>query len=214
MRLIRSLVIVGFVAGAAAAHAEGPQLGSRTTEAWLEVLESEQRLAGLKIDEVVSRLALRPGAVVADIGAGAGVFEGPLANAVSPGGTVYAVDIDKGLLDHIASRAGKAGLTNVKIVLGQFTDPALPVRNVDVAFIYDVLHHIEKRDEYLKALAGYLAPGGRIAVVDFLPGYGHGNDATQQVTRQQTDAWMATAGLKPIQEFDLFTEKWFVVYSR
>jgi len=214
MRVTKLLIgLLAFAAGGVLASAEH-QLGARPADAWVELLESPQRVSGLKIDEVVRSLDLRPGAVVADIGAGAGVFEGALGTAVGPGGAVYAVDIDQGLLDHISSRAKKVGLTNVHVVLGKFTDPALPVRNVDVALIYDVLHHIEQRGEYLKNLAGYMAPSGRIAVVDFLPGRGHGNDPTQQITREQTDGWMAAAGFKSTQEVKLFDEKWFVVYSR
>ena len=196
-------------------HGRGEQLGARPADAWVELLESQKRVAGLKVDEVVARLGLRAGSTVADIGAGAGVFEGALAAAVSPGGTVYAVDIDQGLLDHIAQRASKLGLANVRVVLGKYTDPGLPVRTVDVALIYDVLHHIKDRDQYLKSLAGYLAPSGRIAIVDFIPGKGgHANDAEQQVTREQTDAWMAAAGLKPVESITLFDDKWFVIYGR
>ena len=214
MRPTRLLICVLACAAAGAVPSAEAQLGARPADAWVELLESPQRVAGLKVDEVVRSLGLKPGAVVADIGAGAGVFEGALAGAVGPGGAVYAVDIDQALLDHISSRARKVGLTNVHVVLGKFTDPGLPVRNVDVALIYDVLHHIEQRGEYLKNLAAYMSPSGRIAVVDFLPGRGHGNDATQQITREQTDGWMAAAGFKSAQELKMFEEKWFVVYSR
>jgi arsenite methyltransferase len=216
MRLIRIGVwILAAIVSTSSAHGDGPQLGARATSEWVATLENPQRIAGMKIDEVVTRLALRPGDVVADIGAGAGAFEAALANAVSPGGTVYAVDIDQGLLDHIAARAKQAGLTTVKIVLGKYTDPALPVRNIDAALIYDVLHHIEDRDQYLKALAGYIAPRGRIAIVDFRAGHGgHGKDPTQQISRQDADAWLAATGFKPAEEIELFEEKWFVVYSR
>jgi ubiquinone/menaquinone biosynthesis C-methylase UbiE len=127
---------------------------------------------------------------------------------------VYAVDIDQALLDHIAGRAKKLGLNNVQVVLGKYTDPALPVKDIDVALIYDVLHHIQDRGAYLASLARYMSPGGRIAVVDFLPGRGHGNDQTQQITKEQTSAWMAAAGFNRLQEISLFDDKWFVVYSR
>ncbi len=191
------------------------QLGTRPADAWITTLENPNRLAALKVDDVVSRLRLEPGSTVADIGAGAGAFEAALAAAVTPAGTVYAVDIEQGLLDHISARARRLGLSNVRVVLGKFTDPGLPTRNVHAALIYDVLHHITDRGTYLKNLAGYLAPNGRIAVVDFIPGKGgHANDAQQQITRQQADAWMADAGLKAVEEFALFDDKWFVVYSK
>ena len=200
---------------ASSLNGDARQLGSRAPDAWIATLENPSRIAGLKIDEVVSRLRLRPGSVVADIGAGAGAFEGALSAAVTPTGTVYAVDIEQGLLDYIAARAKTLGLSNVRVVLGKFTDPALPSRNVDAVLIDDVLHHIKDRQTYLKTLAGYLAPGGRIAVVDFVAGKGgHVKDAEQQISKQQTDAWMAAAGLKPVEEIPLFYEKWFAIYAK
>lgn len=206
---------LAIVCVALSAQGHARQLGARPAEAWVATLENPTRVAGMKINEVVASLELQPGNVVADIGAGAGAFEGALAAAVSPGGTVYAVDIEQGLLDHIAKRASTLGLSNVRVVLGKYTDPALPVRNVDVALIYDVLHHIKDRDLYLKALAGYLSPKGRIAVVDFSPGKGgHAKDAEQQISKSQVDAWMAAAGLKPLRAVPLFEDKWFGIYAR
>jgi ubiquinone/menaquinone biosynthesis C-methylase UbiE len=191
------------------------QLGSRTADEWVKTLETPQRIVGLKIDEVVARLRLNQGDVVTDIGAGTGLFEGALAAAVSQRGIVYAEDIDQALLDRIAQRARELKVTNVRGVLGTFTDPRLPARNVDVALINDVLHHIEDRAGYLKTLAGYLKPRGRIAVIDFYPERGgHRSQPELQITKDQTAAWMAAAGLKPSEEFELFPDKWFIVYVK
>ncbi|MBM3855791.1 MAG: class I SAM-dependent methyltransferase, partial [Verrucomicrobia bacterium] len=187
---------------------------ARTTEQWLKTLEAKNRIVRLKVDEAVAALQLRPGDVVADIGAGAGAFTLPLAR-VAAQGRVYAVDIEQGLVDHIAKKARDEKVPNVQGVLGQFTDPDLPARDVDVAFIFDVLHHIENRAEYLKNLAGYLKVGGRIAVVDFFPELGpHKNDPKLQVTKDETRAWMAAAGLKPVAEHKLYDDKWYVVYGQ
>ncbi len=206
--------LVTLAAGLLAAVPAHAQLGARSTAEWLKTLDSQNRVSRLKVDEAVGRLGLVPGAVVADIGAGSGVFTLPLARAV-PQGRVYAVDIDQGLVDHIARKAEEARAPNVRPVLGQFTDPRLPARDVDVAFIYDVLHHIEDRATYLRSLAGYLKPGGRIAVIDFHPELGpHKNDPKLQVTRDQTREWMAAAGLRPLAEHVLYDDKWYVVYVR
>ena len=162
----------------------------------------------------MNALRLKPGQIVADIGAGTGVFSLPLARAVQPGGTVYAVDIEQGLLDHIAKTAADQSAGNVRTVLGAFDDPRLPAQ-VDLAFINDVLHHIEKRDVYLKNLARYMKPTGRIAVIDFIPGKGgHRDDVTMQLSPEQVAAMMSQAGLKPIEEVKLFDDKWFILYGR
>jgi ubiquinone/menaquinone biosynthesis C-methylase UbiE len=191
------------------------QLGARPAEAWIKTLESSNRVEKLKVDETVAKLNLKPGDRIADVGAGSGIFCPSLAKAVTPGGKVYAVDIEQGLIDHIANRARELKLTNIEPVLGRFTDPNLPVRDLDLAFMYDVLHHIEHREEYLRNLAKYLKSDGRIAVIDFHPPLGpHPNDPELQVTRDEADAWMSAIGFEPTNEIALFDDKWFVVYSR
>jgi ubiquinone/menaquinone biosynthesis C-methylase UbiE len=190
------------------------QLAGRPAEEWAARLERPDRVAGLKIDYIIASLGLKPGAVVADIGAGPGVLSIPLAAAVSPGGKVYAEDIDKGFFDRIQQKATAANLSNVVTVLGEFTDPKLPARDVDVALFHDVLHHIESRAAYLKATASYLKPTGRIAIVELPPDGSHKDEPSLVVTKDQVKGWMADAGLKPLQEFDGLEGKWFVVYGR
>jgi len=196
----------------------GAQLGPRSAEEWVRTLESPTRIASLKIDETIARLRLTPGDNVADIGAGSGVFVAPLARAVYSStrvGKVYAVDIDQALLDRIEKKKDEYRLPNVMTVLGAFGDPKLPSADIDLGFINDVLHHIENRAGYLKALARYIRPAGRIAVIDFYPERGgHRDQPALQVTKQQTAEWMAAAGFKAIEEIDLFPDKWFVVYGR
>ena len=191
------------------------QLGARTADEWLKTLESPARLANLKIGETMAALKVKPGDVVADIGAGSGVFTMQFAQAVKPGGKAYAVEVDEALLQHIAEKATETGATNyVETVYGEFDDPLLPAP-VDLAFIHDVLHHIENRAGYLTALARYMKPGGRIALIDFHPERGgHRNDPTQQVSRSQADALLAGIGFAPIEEIALFEDKYFVVYSK
>jgi arsenite methyltransferase len=211
---VAGATVLGIAVLGAATPAQA-QLGARSTEEWLKTLDSKKRVERLHVEKAIALLGLKPGAVVADIGAGSGVFTLPLAHAVGAQGRVYAVDIDAGLVKHIGQKAKEQKATNVQPVLGQFTDPKLPARDVDVAFIYDVLHHIEDRAEYLKNLAPYLKADGRIAVIDFHPELGpHKNDPKLQITRDQTRAWMAAAGLKPVAEHALYDDKWYVVYGR
>jgi ubiquinone/menaquinone biosynthesis C-methylase UbiE len=190
------------------------QLGSRTAEEWIRTLDAPDRVAGLKVPDVIAALKIKPGQVIADIGAGSGIFSLPMGRAVRPGGTVYAVDIDQALLDHVDMEATEQGMVNVKPVLGGPSDPLLTV-DVDLAFMNDVLHHIEDRAGYLATLALYLKPGGRIAIIDFRPDQSpHKDDPTMIVTEEQATAWLAPAGLKPVEHINLYSDRWFVVYAK
>ncbi len=199
--------------------AEAPaQLGSREAKQWIQNLENPKRIAGLKIDEVVRLLKLQPGDNVADIGAGAGAFSLPLAKAVAPSGKAYAVDIDPGLLEYIAEKARKQGVENIQTVKGEFNDPKLPARDIDLAFFNDVLHHIENRAAYLKALSAYIKPTGRVALIDnngAAPHNPHRNNPQMLLTKEEINQWMAAAGFYPVEEFNLFgPAKWFIIYAR
>ena len=194
------------------AHA---QLATRPADEWIKTLESPQRIQGLKIDETIAGLELKPGNVVADIGAGTGLFEAALAKAVGPTGKVYAEDIDQGLIDAIGRKKEEFHIANIVTVLGKFTDPMLPSNDVDLAMINDVLHHIEDRATYLKNLAKYIKPGGRIAVIEFYPERGgHRTQPELQVKKEQAAQWMADAGLTPTKELELFADKYFVIYTK
>jgi 2-polyprenyl-3-methyl-5-hydroxy-6-metoxy-1,4-benzoquinol methylase len=194
------------------------QLGSRETKEWIQNLDRPERIAGLKIDKVLPLLKLKPGDKVADIGAGAGAFSLPLAKAVAPAGKVYAVDIDPGLLDYIAQKAKKENIDNIQTVKGEFSDPKLPAHDVDLGFFHDVLHHIENRQAYLKALGTYMKPSSRIALIEMNrddPKTPHRNSPDMLLSKDEVKSWMAAAGFYPAEEFDVFgSPKWFIIYTR
>jgi ubiquinone/menaquinone biosynthesis C-methylase UbiE len=193
----------------------GAQLASRPAEEWIKTLDGPARVSGLKIDEVVAAIRLQPGQTVADIGAGSGLLEVPLAKAVGPRGIVFAIDIDAAFFPIIRQRTDAAGVANVRTVLGTFTDPALPVTNVDVVLFHDVLHHIENRAGYLKTVARYLAPEARVVIVDYEGGQGpHSGEAALQVTREQLAQWMADAGFVRTGDIKLFPDKYILVYTK
>lgn len=180
------------------------------------MLESPNRLARLQVDDVVAKLSLKPGLRVADIGAGTGVFSRPIAKAVSPGGKVYAVDIEQELLDYIDERSKAEDIDNIQTVLGRADDPRLPVHDIDLVFFNDVLHHIENGAAYLKVLSAYIKPRGRIALVEFDKPPG-GESRHPFVTREQADQWMSDAGFVPDElHDDIFSNggQWFTIYRR
>jgi arsenite methyltransferase len=120
-------------------------------------------------DAVIAALEIRPGERIADLGAGNGYFTTHLARATGPTGIAYAVDTDEDMLDSIEEAAAKSGLANIRPVLADPGGPTLPER-VDLAFLCNVYHHLPDQLAWFASLAGLLAPGARVAIVEALPG--------------------------------------------
>ena len=216
-RTRRLVAALGTLAATAAVSPLSAQLGSRPADQWALTLESGRRMEALEIQEVVSRIGLEPGDIVAEIGAGTGIFSVPLARAVRPDGFVLAEEVDAGFLPMISDKEAQAGLDNIQPVLGKFEDPSLPRGDVDVAFFHDVLHHIQDRGPYLQRTASYLKPGGRIVVVDYdmnVPGVPHSNQPEMLISPDQVDGWMRAAGLERTRSVDMFDDKFFVIYTK
>lgn len=198
-------VMIVTIAGMSTAFA---QLEQKPADEYIAAMDKPDRV--LKIDEVVAKLALKPGDIVADVGSGSGVYTIPFAKAVAPNGIVYAVDIDQKMIDFVLKRAKEAGLTNVKGVLGEYDDPKLPEK-VDVAFFHRVLHMIEHRQLYVNNTAKHMKPDGRIVIIDK-----NREDSANWMWLQQSDVdtWMAALSFYPAQKFGVFDDRYFVVYQR
>ena len=210
---MKSAAIV-IVLAAALAPAAGAQRASRPADDWIATLEAPERVAGLKIPEVVAAMKLRPGELVADLGAGSGLFVAPLAAAIGARGKVLAVEIDPNFFPHIQRKAKASGVTNVQTITGGPTDPKLPAQ-VDVALLHDVLHHIENPAAYFKSLAKYLKPTARIVIVDYLAKQGpHRDDPSLQVGKEEASKLLSAIGFKPAEDVPLFSDKYFVIYRR
>ena len=195
---------------------------------WIKRLERPERIPGLKTGEVAAALKLKPGDVVADIGAGTGAFSLPFAKAVAPSGKALAVDISQDLLDYMNEKAAKEHVSNLQTILGQRDDPRLPKGAVDVAFFHDVFHNMNDRQAYLKVLAPSLKPGGRAAIVEQEfddPIAKQWDRPEDRITKDQLKTWMTNAGFHFVAEFDMFQgnknpkgtgmpARWFVVYAR
>lgn len=131
---------------------------------WLERPNREEEE---KSELMVESLKLKPGAVVADIGAGSGYFVGRLSTKVGNSGRVLAVDIQPEMLQLLTNKLAAQGITNVHPILGTITDPKLPPASVDLVLMVDVYHEFSHPYEMMQAISRSLKPGGRVAFVEF-----------------------------------------------
>ncbi len=168
-----ALAAASSLAACASGKAAGPrhdhgQHRFESAEQWAERFEDPARDAWQRPEAVLARLALGPDMVVADIGSATGYFPVRIARAV-PDGRVYGIDIEPDMVRYLNERAAAEGLDNLESVLGAPDDPRIP-EAVDLVLLVDTYHHVANRSEYFRALTHSLAPGGRVAIVDFKPG--------------------------------------------
>jgi arsenite methyltransferase len=164
-------------------------------------------------ERVVRELGITPGMQVADLGAGGGYFTFRLADAVVPGGRVYAVDVDADMTVHLEERARDEGRAEVSVILAAPDDPLLPDGQLDLVFTSNTYHHIpvDVRVAYFRALRSDLAPGGRVAILDLREGPFF---AREHFTDRETIvAEMVAAGYVERDSFDFIEKQSFTIFS-
>jgi predicted methyltransferase len=199
-------------AGPAAAQApHSHQHSFQGAEGWARVFDDPERDATQKPHEVIQALALKPDAIVADIGSGTGYFAVRLAHFV-PTGRVYGADIEPDMVNYLALRAQREKLDNLTSIAAAPDDPRLPEK-VDLALMVDVYHHIEGRPAYLKQLRGSLKPGGRVAIIDFRMDSPVGPPPSARLDPKRVTAELTAAGYALLQEHVFLPNQYFLVFG-
>jgi ubiquinone/menaquinone biosynthesis C-methylase UbiE len=131
---------------------------------WLERPEREREEESSKLWKM---LKVKEGDIVADLGAGSGYHTFKLAEMTGAKGKVYAVDIQKEMLDIIRARIKMGKVKNVVPTKGTEKDPKLPDESLDMILMVDVYHEFSYPFEMTEAMVKALKAGGRLIFVEF-----------------------------------------------
>ena len=201
----------GWLAGPALAqapHTHGHSFGD--AEKWSKVFDDPKRDAWQKPHEVIQALALRPDAVVADIGSGTGYFAVRFAHMV-PKGKVYGLDTEPDMVKYLAERAKREGLRNLISSKAEPGDPRLPEK-ADLVILVDVFHHVADRERYFSRLREWLNSGGRVAVIDFRMDSPVGPPKAARVAPAQVKTELKRAGYALEKEHAFLPNQYFLVF--
>jgi ubiquinone/menaquinone biosynthesis C-methylase UbiE len=143
----------------------GRQIAGIATDAsWLDRITREQEEAP---EQALALIEIRPGMIVADVGAGSGYMTVRLARLVGPVGLVYANDIQPAMLRIVQDKANREGLSNVVMVQGSETDTGLPPDTMDLVLLVDVYHELWHPQEMLRSIRRAMKDDGRLALVEY-----------------------------------------------
>ena len=136
-----------------------------------------------------------------------------LARAVERTGTVFALDVDEGMLGYLRQRLAKEHLTNVRVVQVPAHDPLLIDGSVDVAFICNAYHHLEDREVYLRKLRKGLKPDGRLVIVDFYKreGIPVGPPMSMRLSEETVQQELQAAGLQVTEKLTFLPYQYILI---
>jgi ubiquinone/menaquinone biosynthesis C-methylase UbiE len=118
----------------------------------------------------LSKLGLTDGMKVVDLGAGSGFYSYEAAKRVGSSGRVYAVDVQKDLLERLRSNGATQGIRNIEVVWGnaeKIGGTKLREGIADAVIASNILFQIEKPDEFCLEIKRILKSGGKVLVVDW-----------------------------------------------
>lgn len=188
-------------------------------EDFVKRFEIESREVYLNREAILEATGVKAGDVVADVGAGTGLFTRLFSKRVGDDGWVYAVDISPRFLEHINAESNKQNLTNITGVLCAEDSVNLPPNSVDVIFVCDTYHHFEFPNSTLAAMKKALKKGGRLVVIDFdrIEGksrpwlLGHVRAGKEVFRAEIQDAGFSLVEEKKMQAFE---ENYFLIFRK
>ncbi len=182
------------------------------------ILLMESREQQEQPEKVLQVMGLRDGDVVADIGCGNGFYALRLAKRIEPHGVVLGVDVQQGMLDQLAERQEEAGISNIYPILGRFEDPLLPPGKVDWMLVADAYHEFSDPKAMLARMRESLAPGGRVALIEYRAERGVGANGfpvprDHSMTIDEVVGEWSEAGFELVTLFEFLPIQHFFVFK-
>jgi SAM-dependent methyltransferase len=117
------------------------------------------------------------------------------------------------MLEHIRKRAAGEHLQNVVTVQGSGVSPNVP-KPVDMVIVVDTYHHLPNRPAYFRDLSKSLAPGGRVAIIDFRKDSPQGPPLQFRFDADQIIGELTQAGYRLDARHDFLPQQHFLVFRR
>lgn len=152
---------------------------------------------------------------VVEFGCGYGTFTLAAARVIA--GTVYAIDIERQMLQSAAARAEAAGVTNIEFILHDFVHDGtgLGDGSVDYAMLFNILH-ADAPIELLREAFRILKPGGIGGVIhwNYDPDTPRGPPMDIRPRPEDCRRWAEAAGFGCGAPIDLPPHHYGIVLSR
>ena len=144
----------------------GRQIAYVMSHFGIDWLERQEREMEENTSQLLKNLSVKPGLVIADIGAGSGYHSTLLSKMVGDG-KVYAVDVEPEMIAYLNDRIKLEGTKNIIPVLSTEQKVFLPANSIDMMLLVDVYHEFSYPYEMALSMLDALKPGGKLVLVEF-----------------------------------------------
>jgi len=144
----------------------GRQIAQVMSHYGIDWLERDERDLEENTSLLLKNLAVKPGMVIADIGAGSG-YHSALLSKIVGNGKVFAVDVEPEMIAYLIKRIKEEKLSSIVPVLSTEQKLSLPENTVDMMLLVDVYHEFSYPYEMALSMLSALKPGGKLVLVEF-----------------------------------------------
>ena len=144
----------------------GRQIAQVMSHYGIDWLERKEREMEENTSLLLKNLAVKPGMVIADIGAGSG-YQSALLSKMVGTGKVYAVDVEPEMIAYLNARIKQEKLSHIVPVLSTEQNVSLPEKSIDMMLLADVYHEFSYPYEMTVSMLAALKPGGKLVLVEF-----------------------------------------------
>ncbi|MDO8619847.1 MAG: methyltransferase domain-containing protein [bacterium] len=166
----------------------------------------------------ITQFDLQSGARVADLGAGTGTLTVLIARAVGESGKVYAIEVQKNLLDKLKNHTREERVNNVEALWGDIERPNgthLGDAMVDAAVVSNVLFQIEHKAEFVAETKRILKPGGKVLLVDWTDSFnGMGPHQDHVVTEKAGRELFESGGFRFVKKIEAGAHHYGLIFKR
>ncbi|RXZ02148.1 class I SAM-dependent methyltransferase [Fictibacillus sp. S7] len=130
-----------------------------------ELLDTPERRKLLPPEKLLGLLPFKNNDEVLDLGAGTGYFSIPASKLTN--GSVYALDIDTGLLEVIHSHIKEQGISNIQLLEGKVQNLPLSDSTIDIVIASLVLHAVDPLSEGMSEIKRVMKTGAYLLCFDW-----------------------------------------------
>lgn len=167
---------------------------------------------------LIEQFDLQSGSRVADFGAGGGALSLSAARAVGDAGRVYAIDVQKDLLERLKNEARAARLHNLEVLWGDVEKQGgthLKDAVVDAVIFSNILFQLEDRAGAAREAKRVLKQGGKLLAVDWSGSFGRmGPDPAHVVSEQSARTLFEQNGFQFVKTINAGAHHYGMIFRK